>query len=121
MRWLALLLTFLAACAAPGPEELYAEGVAETRRLAELLAQIDTKDELVARMPKIKKSYSRMADLVLAVRKQNRRGGLQKLFQPSEASDALFAQLARLYEMPGCRALIEQAQAEAIQKLGHTP
>lgn len=37
--------------------------------------------------------------------------------EPSMASEELFAELARLYEMPGGRELIEMAQRDAIHRL----
>lgn len=108
-------IVFLAliGCAPSSWEDLRAEGEAETKKLAELLHGIDTKEQLERELGRIKKIYNRFGDLVVAVRKV----GTDGAGEPSLASDALFAELARLYEMPGCRALLEEAQKEAIEKI----
>jgi hypothetical protein len=113
--WIALL--FLVSCAPASWDDLRAEGEAETRKLALLLHRIDTKEQLQKELPKIKKSYLKIADLILEVKKMGSEGALPEIRDPSDVSDALFAELARLYEMPGCRELIEGAQSEAIHRL----
>lgn len=116
MRW-TIALILLVSCAPSSWEDLRAEGEAETKKLAQILHKIDTKEELQKEILKIKKSYRRIADLVVEVRKMEERSPMPEVREPTEASDALFAELARLYEMPGCRALIEGAQSEAIHRL----
>lgn len=112
-----LILFLLVSCAPASWEDLRAEGEVETRKLAQLLHRIDTKEELQSQIPKIKKSYERIAHLVIEVRKMGEESAMPENRDPSEASDALFTELARLYEMPGCRTLIEEAQTEAIHLL----
>ena len=115
-QWMLIFLSVLASCAPSSWEDLRAEGEAETRKLAHLLKTINTKDELQKELPKVKKRLNRMADLVLEVRKMKEISPMPDFSEPSEASDELFAQLARLYEMPGCRDLIESAQDEPIRR-----
>jgi|SRR3990167_3665422 len=111
-----LFLAFLASCSPSSWEDLRAEGEAETKKLAHLLQGINTKDELQKELPKVKKRLNRMADLVIQVRALKELSPMLGFSEPSEASDELFAQLARLYEMPGCRELIERAQDEPIRR-----
>jgi hypothetical protein len=119
MKWffLALLAVCATACGPSSWSDVRAEGEAETRKLARLLHEINTKDELQKEMPRLKKRFNRMADLVLQVRRMKDLSPLPENSDPSEASDELFAELARLYEMPGCRELIENAQGEALRRL----
>ncbi len=74
---------------------------------------LDTKEELAAAIPRIKKRYNRIASVLAEARKF--KDGMDE--EPSFASEELFAELARLYEIPGGRELIETAQTEAISRL----
>jgi hypothetical protein len=95
--------------------DLRAEGEAETRKLALVLSGIETKDQLQKKLSKIQHCYSRIGDLVIQLRQLG--DGVTSEGEPSECSDELFIELARLYEMPGCRRLLEAAQEEAIRRL----
>ena len=86
----------------------------ETRKLAIFLHEIDTKEDLQKGLPELKKRFNHFAELIVRVRKLQPK---EKKQEPSAASDQLFAELARLYEMPGCRDLIEEAQGEAVRWL----
>ncbi len=107
------ILAALAGCAPSSYEELRWEGEAETRKLAAELKALDTKEELAAALPRIKKRYNRIASILAEARKFRDRTA----DEPSLASEELFAELARLYEIPGGRELIETAQTEAISRL----
>lgn len=96
-------------------KEVRAQAEFETKRLSEIMRPIESKEELQAALPKIKKRFNRIADLAVIVRSLQDK----QIEDPSEAGDQLFMELARLYEIPGCRELIESAQTEAIQKLTH--
>ena len=111
-RFLFIYLVF-AGCTPSSIQDLRFQGEAETRRLASELRAIDTTEELSKALPRIKKRYSKLADLLLQTRKFDSDGSPE----PSVASEELFAELARLYEIPGARELIEGAQSEAIRKL----
>lgn len=111
---LLLSFIFLISCTQTTLKDLRSQGEAETARLAHLLHEIDTKDELQQKLTKIEKSYNKIADLILQVRSLSVEASLS---EPSKASDELFAELARLYEKPGCRSLLETAQQEAICRL----
>jgi hypothetical protein len=113
MRLVVSLFLLFSACGPSSISDLRVVGEAETGKLAALLHNIDTKDELQRNLPKVRKSYLRIAELVLQVRKFPEAIDTE----PSVASDRLFTELARLYEMPGCRALMESAQDEALALL----
>lgn len=95
--------------------DIRADADAEVAKLTKVLREIDTKDDLLARLPKIKKGFNHIAELVIEVRAVQEKS--PEFLAPSQAGDELFAELARLYEMPGGRALIETAQNDAIQRL----
>lgn len=108
------ILIFLVSCGPATVADLRYEGEAQTRKLAADLRTIETKEDLQKAVPRLKKRFNKIADLLVEARE------FPKLdSEPSYASEQLFAELARLYEMPGGRELIESAQTEAIRRLKH--
>lgn len=94
--------------------DLRYEGEAETRKLARELRAIETKEDLQKAIPRLKKRFNKIADLLIEVR------SFSKVeTEPSQASEELFIELARLYEISGGRELIESAQTEAVHRLKH--
>lgn len=110
-----VLFLLMSACSPATIEDLRCQGEAETRRLAALLKRVETKEDLQKALPQVKKSLNRMADLLIEVRQA--RSAEEARPEPSSASDELFIEMARLYEIPGLRDLFEQAQSEAVRKL----
>jgi nitric oxide reductase activation protein len=110
-RWVfRLSLAILAGCSSF--EDLRCEGEAETRKLAAELRAIETKEDLQKAVPRLKKRFNRIADLVIEARSFH--GGES---EPTAASEELFIELARLYEVAGGRELIESAQTDAVLRL----
>jgi len=104
---------FLVACSPATLEDLVSQGEAETRLLAEELHCIETKEELKRRLPRLRKRFNRIANLLIDLRKfSNLPPG-----EPTLASEKLFIELARLYEIPGAREIIESAQSEAVHTI----
>lgn len=115
MRKILFLLQafFLAACSPATLEDLASQGEAETRLLAEELHRIETKEELKRRLPRLRKRYNRIAKLLIDLRKFSNPPPVE----PTLASEKLFIELARLYEIPGAREIIESAESEAVHRL----
>ncbi len=107
-----LFLLLLAGCSPSSLEDLRYEGEAQTKKLAAELRSIENKEQLQKAVPRLKKRFVKMAEVLVEARQFPKEEA-----EPSMASEELFAELARLYEMPGGRELIELAQSEAIQKL----
>ena len=111
MIWV-LFLICLVSCGPATMADLRLEGEAQTKRLAEELQLIESKEDLLSALPKLRKRFDQIAEILIKTRSFPKQD-----FQASFASEQLFAELARLYEMPGCRELIEGAQADAIRRL----
>lgn len=107
------ILLVLGACSPSSLADLRWEGEAETLKLAKELRHIETKEDLQKALPRLKKRFVRIADLLIQVR----RFSPEEIPDPSLASEELFRELARIYEIPGGREGIESAQTEAIHKL----
>jgi hypothetical protein len=111
MKWFWIgLFSLLAGCSCF--EDLRYEGEAEMRKLAAELRAIDTKEDLQRAVPRLKKRFNRIADLLVEIRVFSKEGSA-----PTKASEELFIELARCYEMAGGRELIESAQTEAVLRL----
>jgi hypothetical protein len=104
---------FLVGCSPATLQDLRFEAEAETRKLTAELRGISNCEDLQKSMPKLKKRYTKMALLV----QQARQWKEEPEPEPSLASEELFIQLARLYEIPGAKPLIEAAQQEALRVL----
>ncbi len=102
----------LASCGPSTLADLRYEGEAQTKKLAEELRAVESKEDLQRALPELRKRFNKIADLLIEAR-----GFEKEESQPSFASEQLFTELARLYEMPGGRELIEGAQLEAVQRL----
>lgn len=107
--WICL---FLVSCGPSTLADLRDEGEVQTRKLALELRAIDTKEDLQRAIPRLKKRFNKIADLLLEARNFSKEES-----EPSYASEELFVELARLYEMQGGRELIEGAQMDAIRRL----
>jgi hypothetical protein len=106
------IFLFLLSCEPATFADLRCEADAQIRKLAEELQSIRTKEELQKAVPLLRKRFLKIADLLIQAREFSKED-----LEPSIASELLFAELARIYEMPGGRELIEGAQMEAVQKI----
>lgn len=105
-------------CSPASMQDVRWEAEAETRKLAWELKRVETKEQLQEALPRIKKRYNKIAVLLLETRHLQGQEDLHiSSVESSVASEELFMELARLYEIPGARDLIELAQNEAIRKL----
>ena len=105
------LLLLLNACSV-SLRDIRSEVDAEITKLVLDLQSVENKEDLQKRSTYIKKRFTRIADLLIDTRNCE-----QVSAQPSVVAEALFVELARLYEMPGVRDLLETLQEEAVHKL----
>jgi hypothetical protein len=111
-----IFFLFLVGCSTHTFPDLRKLGEVETGRLVAQLEVIETKEELRRALPKLKKRFNKMADLLIQAKELRGKEGVP-FQEPSWMSDSLFAEMARLYEIPGGRELIETAQKEAVIRL----
>lgn len=103
----------MSSCAPTSPEDFHDQGERAAAALAKEMSRIHSRDELQAAIPKLRKRYLELARLALAARQLVG----QEPLAPSQASDELFAEIARLHELPGGSDLLTFAQAEALKLL----
>jgi hypothetical protein len=108
------IFLLLAGCAPANLKELRCEGEEQMKKLTGDLKKIETIEDVQKGSKKLKKHFNRIGELLIETRH----------FPPpaepegrTAAGEALFAELARVYEIPGARSLIETAQSEAVHRL----
>lgn len=111
--WIMIALASLTSCRPASLEDLRFEGEAETAKLAEELSKLESRDDLQKAMPRLKKRFNRIARLLAEAREFPNLPAAE----PTLASEKLFIELSRLYEIPGGRELIESAESEAVHFL----
>lgn len=108
------IFLFLASCSPTTVEDLRCEGRAETRKLTALLRTMETKEDVQRALPRLKKHFNQIADLIVETRAVSSYGPAE---EASSESFELFQELARLYSVPGGRELLEMAQQQALLRL----
>lgn len=111
-RFLILASTLLASCGPSTLADVRYEGEAQTKKLAAELQMVENKEDLQRAVPQLKKRFNKIAELIAIAKTLPK-----EEMEPSFASEQLFAELARLYEIPGCKELIETAQTDAVRKI----
>lgn len=115
-----LLLAF--SCAPNSLQDFQHEGEAWCRSLAEDLRKVRTRDELIQAVPKIKKKFDQLVDLMIAAKEYQQNHLDEEELQSPEPikfpfSETLLWELKRIYAMEGGRETMEKAEKEALIRL----
>jgi hypothetical protein len=108
-----LTILFFSGCSPSTLSELRYEGEAEMKKLTADLKKLESYEEVQKSSKKLKKHFTRIAELLIETRNFSSPGSEEL----SAVGEELFAEFARIYEIPGARAVIEAAQKEAIHRL----
>ncbi len=113
-----LLLLVLSACAPSSPADFRQAGDAWAKGFAADLRDIESRDDLERAIPRIKRHYNRLAELVGEVAEWERaHPGVKVPFEPTQGGDALFIELARVRELPGGKEILEDCEGESIRAI----
>lgn len=93
-------------------DRLRCEGASEMGKLTAELRNIQQIEDIKKTSKHLTKRFNRIADLLIETRQFP-----NSTEEPQLIGDELFAELARIYEIPGGREAIEAAQKEAIQRI----
>lgn len=99
-------------------EAFRAQGKKIVKEIVETLKDVENHEELEVATTRLKKHFKKLACLladVRAFRKSHPDTVWQEEALPE--SEELFIQLARLYEIPGCREIMERSQGDAVSLL----
>lgn len=114
-----IVLLFATACRAKSPEHFLAQGRFVNQELLAEIQAIDDLDDLIEALPRLERLFGRLVDVMIEAKKWQIK---HKACWPATPEDRqlsleLQAELARLYEMPSARALIEKCQETALLRL----
>ncbi|MDP1608685.1 MAG: hypothetical protein Q8L98_05180 [Chlamydiales bacterium] len=99
-------------------EAFRAQGKKIVKEIVATLKGVENHEELEAATGRLKKHFKKLARLlaeVRAFRKSHPDAVWEERALPE--SEELFIQLARLYEIPGCREIMERSQGDAVSLL----
>ncbi|NGX58729.1 MAG: hypothetical protein K940chlam3_01637 [Chlamydiae bacterium] len=116
-----ILLLFLTSCGPQSLEDYRREGRESVRALTNELRQIQTRQDLVAAAPLLKKQFNRIVDLMIAAREtyESHPGmdsmGLSE--EDHEYSNQLRVEIERISRIEGAEKLLAKCQEEALNRL----
>lgn len=115
---ISVLLVIASGCSPESYDDFQREGERWSKEMSYELDQIQTREELVEKLPRIQKLYDEFAELFVEVRgyQLEQRGDEIQQYQ-NNASKQLSASLKRIYTLEGGRELMERAQKEALEKI----
>ncbi|MBX9743625.1 MAG: J domain-containing protein [Chlamydiales bacterium] len=115
--FIGLVLGF-SSCSSSSEEAFCAQGKKIVKEIVLTLKDVENHEELEAVTGQLKKHFKKLARLLAEVRAfRNSHPDIvwQKGILPE--AEELFIQLARLYEIPGCREIMERSQRDAVSLL----
>lgn len=114
-----IVLLFATACRAKSPEYFLAQGRSINHELLAEMQAIDDLDGLIEALPRLQRHFGRLVDVMLEAKKwqAKHKAAWQTTREDQQLSMQLKEELARLYEMPSARALIEKSQETALLRL----
>lgn len=111
----------LAACSPSSNEDYREAGRSINRSLIKEFQSVHSHDDLVQKLPKLEKLFSRLADVMISARKfqsnQSPSSSLPLTKEDQQISDQLRVELNRIFIIPGGKELIERSQQQALDKL----
>lgn len=119
MKKMFVVLVFLAACSPHSMEDFQREGESICRDITKELKKVQTREELVKSVPKLKLKFNKLVDLMIEARAFQQES--EEVFDPmvpaSDGSALLLAELKRVYKLEAGREIIEKTQKEALLRL----
>ena len=114
------MLVILSACSPSSLDDFRHEGESICREFTRELEKIETREQLIKAVPKIKAKFEKLATLMIEVKKfQQQQEMLEEnpAIEKTEESLALLSQFKRIYQIESGKEIMEQAQKEALYRL----
>ncbi len=115
-----LLFLGLCSCSPSSMEDYQREGEALARVLISDLQKIQTQEQLIKEEPNLKKHFEAFVTLMIQAREYQQKHREDVVVEPSfehGESEALKAELRRVYAIEGGRESVERTQQEALVRL----
>ncbi len=127
MKRLYLILPLLlTACSPSSLEDFQREGESLCSELVVDLQEIQTREDLLRALPKLKKRFNELVQIMIQARSYQELHSEEEILQPLESTYSmnldLIRELQRIYQIEGGQELVEKAEREALIRLdGHFP
>lgn len=110
---------FMISCTPSSFEKFQKEGQKLAMELAGDLQGIETRRQLIEKEGSIKKKIDQLVDLMIEARRWQRKQAKAATIPigDKQASDALKAEMERIYAIDGCQEIFEEWQREALNRL----
>ncbi len=112
----ACLMLLLSSCQSDSRESFQRSGKQLTSRMAELLSGVDSRQACLERESELESLYLQYAALIVRAEAFLKKHPMD-LSDDDSVSEVLRRELLRVYEIDGCREIVERAQREAIHHL----
>lgn len=112
---------WIGGCSPSSLDEYREEGSEKIVQLIKELKAVHTREQLAAASPRLKRLFNDLIDVMIAARQFHEKHPEADLSEPTPRTLSLSYQLRqeieRLYEIDGCREIIEKCQEEALFRL----
>ncbi len=120
--FLLLLLFVSASCGMRTIDDCRKEAEGVSRALLHVLEKIECRDDLLVHQAKLKKYFTKLAEVMIRAEEIRREGKTGVLYQGDPTlGERLRSELARVYNIAGGRELVEASQQEALLRLQALP
>ncbi len=117
MKKIVVFFILFVGCSPNSLEDFKHEGESICRDLTEDLRQIQSREELIKKAPRLKSHFERLVDLMIEAKKFQEIAEEEWIPLSTGASDTLCSELKRVYRLEAGRETIEKAQSEALLRL----
>jgi hypothetical protein len=125
--WLKIIFSFslliLSGCGPSSLEDFQIEGNAICRQLVEDLKEVHSQQQLVKKIPQLRRRFNDLVDLMIQARRFQEKYPIEEISDCFDLSFIYSEQLKncleRIYGLEGGREAIEKAQKEAVCRLDY--
>jgi hypothetical protein len=114
-------LFFLVGCGSKSLEGYHDKGAKIIAEIIEELDAVETRDRLIEAAPRLKQLFLTLSKTIIAAHEYQEKNPhlepLEMLQSDHQRSDHLRQQLQRIYQIEGCREVLEKCQQDALNLL----
>ena len=116
-----LILSLLCSCGPSSIEEYKSSAAAINRQIYQELKTVQTREELLSKQIFLKKKFIELAEVIIAAAEYSQKHPDTELNEqhgyPEHVASLLREELERIYQIDGCREIVEKSQEMGKEKL----
>lgn len=117
---LIILICLISACSSSSLEDYREEGEGITRSIIKEIQVIQSREELIAKTPRLRKLFHKLVEVIMAAQefRDKHPGDVFTLSnEDRHLNDVLRAELIRLFSIEGARDIFEKIQQDSLYRL----